>query len=124
MIDVSRTQYPVGQGCFHVGTVEWHSEPGTGSFRYVYDCGSKNTTALKDSVYAMLKRHPGFDALFVSHLHDDHVNGLDQLLGSVRANTVFIPHLSVGATVADLVADAADGALSHSVIEASLDPQG
>lgn len=107
-----------------MGTVEWHGEPGAGSLRYVYDCGSKNTTALKHSVNAMLKRHPGIDALFVSHLHDDHVNGLDQLLGSVRANTVFIPHLSVGATVADVVADAADGTLSHSLIEASLDPQG
>jgi len=124
LIDVTRIQYPVGQGCFHVGTVEWRNEPSAGSFRYVYDCGSKNKTALARSVNAMLKRHPGIDALFVSHLHDDHVNGLDRLLGSVRANTVFIPHLSVSATVADLVADAADGALSHSLIEASLDPEG
>ena len=124
MIDVTRIQYPVGQGCFHVGTVEWRSGPSADSFRYVYDCGSKNKTALTHSVTAMLKRHPGIDALFVSHLHDDHVNGLDRLLGSVRANTVFIPHLSVGATVADLVADAADGALSHSLVEATLDPQG
>ena len=124
IIDVTRIQYPVGQGCFHVGSVEWGSVPGSGSYRYVYDCGSKNKTALTHSVNAMLNRHPGIDALFISHLHDDHVNGLDQLLSSVRANTVFIPHLSVGAIVADLVAGAADGALSHSLIEASLDPQG
>ena len=123
MIDVTRIQYPVGQGCFHVATVEWQNEPNAGSFRYVYDCGSKNRTALTHSVNAMLKRHPEIDALFVSHLHDDHVNGLDRLLGSVRANTVFIPHLSVGATVADLIADAADGALSHSLVQASLNPE-
>lgn len=124
MIKVSRIQYPVGQGCFHVGSVDWRDGPGSGSFRYVYDCGSQNKTALTRSVNAMVRRHPGIDALFVSHLHNDHVNGLDQLLGSVRANTVFIPHLRIGATIADLVVAAADGALSHSLIEASLDPEG
>lgn len=73
---------------------------------------------------AVVKRLPRIDALFVSHLHEDHVNGLDQLLGSVRANSVFIPHLSVAAIVAGLVADAVDGALSYSLVEASLDPEG
>ena len=71
------------------GPSEWRNGPGAGSFRYVYDCGSKNKTALTHSVDAMLKRHPGIDALFVSHLHDDHVNGLDQLLASVRAKHGF-----------------------------------
>lgn len=123
MINVTRIQYPVGQGCFHVGALEWHSEPEEGRFRYVYDCGSKNKKALKRSVNAMLKQHPKIDALFVSHFHDDHVNGLDTLLASVGANTVFIPHLRVGTTVANLVADAADGALSHSLVQASLNPE-
>ncbi len=124
MIEVTRIQYPVGQGCFHAGSLEWRREPQDGSFHYVYDCGSKNGTALKHSLKAMSKRHPRLDALFVSHLHEDHVNGLHQLLDSLCANTVFIPHLSVAATVAGLVANAVDGAPSHSLVEASLDPQG
>ena len=124
MIEVTRTQYPVGQGCFHVGSIEWRRELQDGSFHYVYDCGSKSSTALKRSVKVMSKRHPRIDALFVSHLDDDHVSGLEQLLGRLRANTVFIPHVSVAAIVASLVADAVDGALSHSLVEASLDPQG
>lgn len=123
MIDVTRIQYPIGQGCFHLGTVEWHGESGAGTFRYIYDCGSKNEKALKRSVNAMLKRHPRIDALFVSHLHEDHVSGLERHLGNIHPNTVFIPHLSVAATVADLVADAADGAPSHSLVQASLEPE-
>lgn len=123
MIEVTRIQYPVGQGCFHAGYIEWRRKQQDGSFHYVYDCGSKNSTALKRSVKAMSNRHPRIDALFVSHLHEDHVNGLDQLLAAVRVNTVFIPHLSVAATVAGLVADSVDGALSHSLVDASLDPQ-
>lgn len=107
--------------------MKWKEEPGDnkeGIFRYVYDCGSTNKAALKHSVNAMLKRYPKIDALFVSHLHEDHVDGLDQLLGSLCTNTVFIPHLSRAATVAGLVADAVDGTLSHSLVEASLDPEG
>ncbi len=123
MVEVTRIQYPVGQGCFHVGSIEWRRQPEDANFHYVYDCGSKNKTALTHSVKAMAKRLSRIDALFVSHLHEDHVNGLDQLLGAVRVNTVFIPHLSVSATVAGLVADAADTPLSHSLVDASLDPQ-
>lgn len=123
MIEVTRIQYPVGQGCFHAGSVKWKGKPKPGGFRYVYDCGSKNRTALTHSVNALLRRCREIDALFVSHLHEDHVSGLDRLLGSARVNTVFLPHLRRGATVADLVAEAAGGALSHSLVEASLEPQ-
>ncbi len=122
MIKVTRIQYPVGQGCFHVGAVKWDNGSGAGCFRYVYDCGSKNKTALKRSMNSMRQQHKGIDALFVSHLHDDHVNGLNRLLGSVRVNMVFIPHLRVGLAVANLVAAATDNTLSYSLIEASLAP--
>lgn len=43
----------------------------------------------------MVKRLPRINALFVSHLDNDHVNGLDLPLGRVCADTVFIPHVSV-----------------------------
>ena len=71
----------------------------------------------------MLKRHPRIDALFVSHLHEDHVSGLNRHLRNIHPNTVFIPHLSVAAKVAALVADAADGAPSDSLVQASLEPE-
>ena len=63
------------------------------------------------------------DALFVSHLDADHVNGLDRLLGSVTVDTVYIPYLDAAALVVDILEAEVDGAVSASLVEAHLDPQ-
>ena len=87
-MEVTRTQYPVGQGCFHAGRIEW-GYPDSGSsddFHYVYDCGSSSGSAvLQDAVAEWPSQVPRLDALFVSHLDTDHVNGIDRLLASVTS---------------------------------------
>ena len=87
-MEVTRTQYPVGQGCFHAGRIEW-GYPDSGSsddFHYVYDCGSSSGSAvLQDAVVEWPSQVPRLDALFVSHLDTDHVNGIDRLLASVTS---------------------------------------
>ena len=86
-MQVTRTQYPVGQGCFHAGHIQWgHQDSGSSDdFHYVYDCGSSDgSAALQDSVVEWRSQVPRLDALFVSHLDTDHVNGIDRLLASVK----------------------------------------
>lgn len=130
VIEVTRVQYPVGQGCFHAGYIEWSRNSRQGKFRYVYDCGSQNGTfekrsALRNSIDAYVSDPKKVDALFVSHLDHDHVCGLDHLLAreKVTVHTVFISHLSVGARVANLVAAEVEETELHSLVEATLEPE-
>ena len=54
-MEVTRTQYPIGQGCFHAGHVRWNENSRlSDDFRYVYDCGSSDgSAALQDSIVAV-----------------------------------------------------------------------
>ena len=124
-MEVTRTQYPIGQGCFHAGHVRWNENSRlSDDFRYVYDCGSSDgSAALQDSIVAWRTHASRIDALFVSHLDADHVNGLDRLLGSVTVDTVYIPYLDAAALVVDILEAEVDGAVSASLVEAHLDPQ-
>ena len=76
---VTRMQYPIGQGCFHAGTIRetdagYHDDC---AFQYVYDCGSDDRQALGEAIDNYKNQVSHVDALFVSHLDNDHVNGLD-----------------------------------------------
>ena len=113
---VTRIQYPVGQGCFHSGHIHWKNDgyDKSGDYRYIYDCGSMNKSALNDAVNTYRNRSSDIDALFVSHLHEDHVNGIDHLLGSINVTTVFIPYVSEAASVLNLIEADINGMLSAS----------
>ena len=124
-MEVKRTQYPIGQGCFHAGHVRWTIESSRRSddFHYVYDCGtSDGSSALQDAILACRSQTSRIDALLVSHLDADHVNGLDRLLGSVSVATVYIPHVSAVAPVLEILEADLEGAVSASLIEALTDP--
>ena len=124
-MEVTRIQYPIGQGCFHAGHVRWTVEPSgrPDDFHYVYDCGtSHGSAALQDAITVWRRGKSRIDALFVSHLDADHVSGFDRLLGSVAVDTVYIPYLEPVAHVLDILEAAGEGAVSASLIEARIDP--
>ena len=91
-------------------------------FRYIYDCGSTNLRALAGVVDTYRMRGSSVNALFVSHLDADHVNGLDRLLGVVSVDTVYIPYVNQAVSILDLVEADLDGAVSASLIEAKIAP--
>jgi len=79
----------VGQGLFYSGRV--------GSFNFVYDCGAEK----RGHLYAVINNYKNnelqsskLDLLILSHLHDDHVSGLNVLLDRISVNTVILPYLS------------------------------
>ena len=113
-----RTQHPVGHGCFHDGVVS----DGANSIRYVYDCGAVRRSRCDRlaQVYADSLPTNEIDALIVSHLHSDHVSGLDVLLASLTPRYVFLPYLRPVEHLLH-VAAALDGA-SPVALAMSVDP--
>ena len=124
---VERIQYAVGQGGFHgaaIGTgprTEFPKEP---FFTYIYDCGSEQRSPLKSAIDRFSSHHGKVDALFISHLDNDHVNGLDQLLATTDVDTVYLPYVNDLCLVLDLLEIDSQLGLTGTLIEVALDPAG
>jgi beta-lactamase superfamily II metal-dependent hydrolase len=118
-VRVVRIQWPVGQGCFATGAIE--SDGGT--VHYVYDCGARSVSNLEPIVAVYARHVPHVDALFVSHLDGDHVDGLDTLLARLDVTTVYLPYLSFGQRLLEVAeAEAQDLRLTASFVQAQFDP--
>ena len=93
LFQVDRTQYPIGQGGFH--SMALHSDSGR-SFSMVVDCGGSRVTHRKLLAKAFAERERQHDFLAISHLDDDHINGLEDLKhAGVSFRTVFLPHVDM-----------------------------
>lgn len=92
-IKQTRVQYPVGQGFFHSGCININNK----EINYIYDCGSKKIGDLRREIKEYcnnLNTDQSVDALFISHFHNDHINGLEELFKRVSVDYVFIPYIS------------------------------
>ena len=94
-----RHQNPVGQGFFHSAFL---LEEDRLRLSYVYDCGAmakyadaRNREIDKYHRVATLYGVEKLDFLFLSHVHADHVNGVERLLGSLDVDTIVMPLLNV-----------------------------
>ena len=94
-VTMTRTFHPVGQGAFYseVFTIDGEVE-----FVVVYDCGTESgAKTLSKTVSTFMEilpeSHRTIDVLFLSHLHRDHINGLDALLTDVTIKKTVIPLL-------------------------------
>ncbi len=94
--------HSVGQGLFH--SADLHLDPARRTpFRYIVDCGADGSGQLRASIDGYLRslgRHRTLDLLFLSHMHKDHVSGLDRLLngterqkGVARVRQAILPYL-------------------------------
>jgi hypothetical protein len=103
----TRHQLPVGQGFFHAGWIRFTEvedgnwiqalERGPGFF-YIYDCGamSKYVSARDREIAKLVKRvgkQVRLDLLVISHMHADHVNGVEKLVtdGELQVDTIMMP---------------------------------
>ncbi len=64
-----------------------------GDFIMIYDCGGRNERIIVDEIIHSLKQGAIIDALFISHFHSDHINGLEYLLRNYHVKRVFLPYL-------------------------------
>ena len=87
---ITMIQHPVGQGGLFSGTLDlWDTR-----FRWVYDCGSvRSDEESRNREIDTISIMGDIDVLYLSHLDDDHVNGIARLLGNCKVKDVVIPHL-------------------------------
>ena len=88
--------HPVGEGLFYTGEIEfWNRNT---SFIFIYDCGSMSNSALEKPleyfVYKVKRKGGEIDMLILSHLHQDHVSGVEFLCRSVKVKEVMLPYLT------------------------------
>lgn len=112
-----RKQHAVGQGFFHTGEL---LEGNSHRLRYVVDCGAMNKYAsqlnsrIDDYLAAVGAKQP-LDLLFISHVHADHVSGLERLLDGVRGlvvKTIVMPLLNVEDRLVAFARAASEDAIS------------
>lgn len=84
------TFHNVGQGLFYSGEIN--------DFRFAYDCGSTRRSHLSYIVSKFKKNFTSakMDLLVLSHLHDDHIAGLNGLLKrpQISIDLAVLPYLS------------------------------
>lgn len=95
----------VGQGLFYSGILSKQDKGSHSTFSFVYDCGTDSSASfLKreiDDFKVLLPtigitKNKKLNLLVISHLHDDHVNGLEYLLQDVEVDTVVLPYINDG----------------------------
>jgi hypothetical protein len=99
-IENTRFQMPVGQGFFHAGWVDFPEAEE--KFFYVYDCGAMTKFATtRDREIKKLNAFVGegarLDLLVISHMHADHVNGIETLVteGKLQVDTIMLPMIEM-----------------------------
>ena len=81
--------HPIGQGLFYSSSLYLNDNI---SANVVFDCGSENIELIKKGIKGF--NRDNIDVLIISHLHYDHISGLDFLLKNMRrVNTVVLPYL-------------------------------
>jgi len=102
MVHANFTFNPIGQGGFYTGNISKHRWP-YGKFNFVYDCGRKKIGI--DNLEESINRFKGslpriddktrkLDLLILSHIDEDHVNGVKQLLTGVKCEHIYMPYLT------------------------------
>ncbi|HEM4764033.1 TPA: MBL fold metallo-hydrolase [Streptococcus suis] len=85
---VKREILPVGQGAFYLETLMLREN----EYKVIYDCGSATDVIyVETQIKASLNKDEEINAVFISHLDDDHVNGLEFLLKHCNVKNLFFP---------------------------------
>ena len=95
-ISVERYHYPIGQGTFSAQIICGPKE----KYVCVYDCGSTTSKAGKSNIEKFAKELHGkssgiINMLVISHLDDDHINGVRELYKEgFRIDRVVLPYMT------------------------------
>jgi len=81
-----RTFHAIGQGAFYVEKFE-------NGFTMVYDCGGQNKKFIEEKIKETFEPKEQIDLLFISHFHNEHINGLEFLLDYCEIKKVVVPLL-------------------------------
>lgn len=83
---MTRAFHAIGQGAFYTEKFE-------NGFTIVYDCGGQNKKFIVNKIQEVFQKNEKIDILFISHFHNDHINGVDFLLEYCDVKKVVLPFL-------------------------------
>lgn len=81
-----RTFHAVGHGGFYTEQF--------GSVNVIYDCGGKDKDTIKAKIKSTFVKDEIIHALFISHFHRDHINGIEFILEHCDVKKIFLPYLT------------------------------
>lgn len=85
-----RSFLPVGQGAFYCE--QFYYRPDREKVNIIYDCGSSTDVELVESqIRNNFEKGEVIQAVFISHLDDDHINGIPFLLKYCKVKNMFFP---------------------------------
>lgn len=84
--------HPVGQGLFYSGVVNMHNNINN-ELAFVYDCGSMSTKKLHEPIASLCKQTKQLKFVIISHFHEDHINGIQELSSNLTIDTAILPYL-------------------------------
>ena len=83
-----RSFLPVGQGAFYTEQFEC-------GVNVVYDCGSSTSkSCVEKQIRSVFEPQEKIQAVFISHFHEDHMNGLPFLLSYCNVERIYLPYLT------------------------------
>ena len=88
---MTRTFYPVGHGAFY--TERFNDKGGEWLLTMVYDCGGRSKDIVTKQIKEAFVYNDTVDWLFISHLHNDHINGVTTLLNHCNVKRIVLPAL-------------------------------
>ena len=103
-LNLLRVQHGVGQGGFHTSSFQIHNQDISGalqvSFELVFDCGTiskgpdgrNSKEFITERIDAYQNTGDVVDALFISHLDSDHLNGAATLCNARKVLQIFLPY--------------------------------
>lgn len=91
-MEMTRIIHPIGQGAFYTECFE----DGVNTYNVVYDCGSETAFSgkgklIEREITQTFKKGEKINALFISHFHYDHINGIEKLLKHCKVEYIFLP---------------------------------
>lgn len=89
-MNVERKFHSVGQGAFYTEKIY----DDFNEYKIVYDCGStttNNSSILRREIDNQFDSGDIIDILFISHLHKDHVNGIEYLMQRCTIRNIVLP---------------------------------
>lgn len=84
-----RSFLPVGQGAFYCE--QFKMDIFSEKINIIYDCGSDNVELVFEQIQNNFEKGEIIHAVFISHLDNDHINGLPYLLKYCKVKKIFFP---------------------------------
>lgn len=118
---IKRSFLPIGQGGFCVEQFKYSGK----KVNLVYDCGSVSArNRINEEIHGFFSEGEVIDALFISHMHADHINGIKELVEYCCVKTIFYPVISSDTDKRLLIVQAEiDGMIDSFVKEMIRDPR-